>query len=162
MLQILFSPTCPQPLPHHRRRAEPPWGGRTLTSPCRREWQQPSDLPQVACFGSSGLETVPTVPGTLRWRAHCSNSVFSLSLHPLPPAICMTKSSGVSKDCPGRVTTPVSFFSPSIGSRNPAPSSCESPQGCGHPLSPTSATSASRPRPHPTPPPPTGASHDTE
>lgn len=86
LLQILFSPTCPQPLPHRRRRADPPWGGRALTSPCRREGRQPSALPQVACFGSSGLETVPTVPGTPRWRAHCSNPIFSLSLHPLPPS----------------------------------------------------------------------------
>lgn len=53
----------------------------------------------------------------------------------------MTKSSRPSKDCPGRVRTPVGSSSPSVGSRNPAPSSCESPQGCGtrlHPV-PTSA-----------------------
>ena len=42
-------------------------------------------LPPAACFGSSGLGTVPTVPGTPRWRARCSNLVFSLSLHPSPP-----------------------------------------------------------------------------
>lgn len=105
------------------------------------ESQWRADFP-AACFGSSGLGMAPTVLGTPRWWACCSNSVFSLSLHPhptLPSAICMTKSSRPSKDCPGRVRTPVGFSSPSVGSRNPAPSSCESPQGCG----------ASPPAPHP-------------
>uniref|UniRef100_A0A4W2DHI5 Uncharacterized protein n=1 Tax=Bos indicus x Bos taurus TaxID=30522 RepID=A0A4W2DHI5_BOBOX len=47
----------------------------------------PVSLSRRGCSESiAGLETVPTVPGTLRWRAHCSNSVFSLSLHPLPPS----------------------------------------------------------------------------
>lgn len=40
--------------------------------------------PCAACFGSSGLGMVPTVLGTPGWRAHCSNSVFSLSLRPTP------------------------------------------------------------------------------
>lgn len=75
--------------------------------------------------------------------ARCSNSVSSLSLHPSPfhSAICMIKSSRPSKDCPGRVRTPVGFSSPSVGSRNPTPSACECPQGCGCP--PKSATTAS-------------------
>lgn len=64
------------------------------------------------------------------WGPHCSNLVSFLSLCPCTPSlsvICMTKSSRPSKDCPGRVRTPVGFSSPSVGSRNPAPSSCESP-----------------------------------
>lgn len=44
-----------------------------------------------------------------------------------PPAICITKSSRASKDCHGRARTRGGFSSPSVGSRSPAPSSCESP-----------------------------------
>ena len=127
---------------------------------CRMErpWRTRSP---AACFGSSGLGRVPTALGTPRWRACCSNSVFSLSLRPSPSplsAICMTKSSRPSKDCPGRVRTPVGFSSPSVGSRNPAPSSCESPPRLRRlpPCPPDPATSATAAPPRSQDPRPAG------
>lgn len=113
---------------------EPLWGGgRSWLNPCRLlgvggrgRSEQPPQLHVLApvawgqsrpCQGPQGGG-----PTALTWFPFCHcPSAPSLS------AICMTKSSRPSKDCPGRVRTPVGFSSPSVGSRNPAPSSCESP-----------------------------------
>lgn len=100
-----------------------------VLAPVAWGWSRP-------CWGPQGGG-----PAALTWSFPCHCTPYPTPLS----EICMTKSSRPSKDCPGRVRTPVGFSSPSVGSRNPAPSSCESPQGCGtFPQSPaTSATTAS-------------------
>jgi hypothetical protein len=97
-----------------------------------------------ACFGSSGLETPRSVLGT-RGGGPASLTLSSLChwVPLLPSEICITKSSRASKDFLGRARTPVGFSNPSVASRNPAPSFCESPGSCKC----NSATAASAPPP---------------